>query len=192
MKSVCFIIDTYVTGAQLPRHLQTIYRATADHSACSLQIVSPNPDARLTLMEKRFAAKCTTLPDTALGVRLNHAANASQAEWLVLALHATALPVILWRSLFPMLDSYTIDAIVLGSSEPTLPTRLLQRFLVTTLQLPPYIAVRRTWLERLGGFDPDLDRSAIHDFLQRLHACPTRIHTLSTDDGMRLSTGHIA
>lgn len=44
MKSVCFIIDTYVTGAQLPRHLQTIYRATADHSACSLQIVSLSHD----------------------------------------------------------------------------------------------------------------------------------------------------
>jgi len=191
MKSVCFIIDTCVTGAQLPRHLQSIHQATADRSNCSLQIVSLNHDPRLTLMEQRFAAQCITLPDAALGARLNHAANASQAEWLVFALHATALPVTLWRSLFPMLDSYAIDAVVLGSSEPTLPTRLLQRFLATTLQSPPYIAVRRTWLERLGGFDPDLDRSAIHDFLQRLHACPTRIHTLNPDD-TPLSTGHIA
>ncbi|MGM0543812.1 MAG: hypothetical protein ACQERP_08060 [Pseudomonadota bacterium] len=191
MKSVCFIIDTYVTGAQLPRHLQTIQRATADGSDFSLRIVSLAHDPRLTLMEQRFSAQCTTLPGTALGERLNHAASASQADWLVFALHATALPVTLWRSLFPMLDSHAIDAVVLGSSEPTLSTRLLQRFMATTLQSPPYMAVRRTWLERLGGFDPELDRSALHDFLQRLHACPTRIDTLSAD-GKPFSTGHIA
>lgn len=182
MKSVCFIIDTSVTGAQLPRHLRNIYLAAADHPACTLQVTSRHRDPRLIPMEQRFAAHCTTLPGAALGARLNHAAGASQAEWLVFALHARALPVTLWVAMFPMLDSYAVDAIALGSSEPTLPARLLQRFLASALQSPPYIAVRRTWLERLGGFDPDLDRSAVHDFLQRLHACPTRIHTLTTND----------
>ncbi|MCO7247387.1 hypothetical protein [Halomonas sp. Mc5H-6] len=183
MKSVCFIVDTCVTGAQLPRHLYTIYQATADiHTLCTLKVTSQNNDHRLTQMAQRFDAHCTTLPGTALGARLNHAAAASQAEWLVFALHATALPVTLWSAMLPMLDSYAVDAVVLGSSEPTLPARLLQRFLATALQSPPYIAVRRTWLERLGGFDPDLDRSALHDFLQRLHACPTRIHTLTSND----------
>lgn len=191
MKSVCFIIDTSVTGAQLPRHLRTIYQAAADHTACTLQVTSRHHDLRLTQMEQRFDAHCTTLPDTALGARLNHAAATSQAEWLVFALHATALPSTLWVAMFPMLDSYAVDAIALGSSEPTLPARLLQRLLATALQSPPYIAVRRTWLERLGGFDPDLDRSALHDFLQRLHACPTRIHTFLPQDATP-STGHIA
>lgn len=182
MKSVCFIIDTSVTGAQLPRHLRNIHLAAADHPAFTLQITSLLRDPRLTLMEQRFAAHCTTLPGTALGARLNHAAATSQAEWLVFALHATALPVTLWVAMFPMLDSYAVDAVVLGPSEPTFPARLLQRFLASALQSPPYIAVRRTWLERLGGFDPDLDRSALHDFMQRLHACPTRIHTLTSDN----------
>ncbi|KPQ22115.1 MULTISPECIES: hypothetical protein [unclassified Halomonas] len=191
MKSVCFIIDTCVTGAQLPRHLHAIYHAAADHPAYSLQVTSLNHDNRLSLIEQRFAAHCIVSPATTLGARLNHAAAASQAEWLIFALHATALPATLWRALFPMLDSYAVEAVVLGASEPTLPARLLQRFLATTLQSPPYIAVRRTWLERLGGFDPELDRSAIHDFLQRLHACPTRIHTFTSQAPIP-PTGHIA
>ncbi|SDN34402.1 hypothetical protein [Vreelandella arcis] len=191
MKSVCFIVDAYVTGAQLPRHLHAIYHASTDHPACTLRVTSLEKDNRLALIVQRFDALCIPQPALALGARLNHAAAASQAEWLIFALHATSLPVPLWQALFPLLDSYAVDAVALGSSEPTLPTRLLQRFLSSALHTPPYIAVRRTWLERLGGFDPELDQAALHDFLQRLHACPTRIHTFNPEDTTAIP-GHIA
>lgn len=176
MGSVCFIIDAMVTGAMLPRHLKSIRESgIADH-LLPILVTGTRPQVRLTSIEQRYHTHCLITPNKPLGARLNQAAFNSQAEWLIIALQKQPLPASLWGSLYPQLSAYTLDVIMIGLAKPTLSERILRRLLASALILPPYIAVRRAWFERLGGFDPELDElNAIKDFLQRLHACTTRL-----------------
>ncbi|EHA16681.1 hypothetical protein [Halomonas sp. HAL1] len=180
MGSVCFIVDAMVTGNMLPRHLKSIRDSgVADH-LLPILVTSTQAHARLSSIEQRYHTHCLITPKLPLGARLNKAAFASQAEWLIIALQKQPLPASLWGSLYPQLNTYSLDALIVGLAQPSLSKRILRRLLASTLLLPPYIAVRRVWLERLGGFDPELDDgSAIDDFLQRLHDCPTRLKTYS-------------
>ena len=180
MRSVCFIVDAMVTGAQLPRHLQSIRESgVADH-LLPILVTGTQANARLTSIGQRYHTHCLITPAQPLGARLNKAAFASQAEWLIIALQKKPLPASLWDALYPQLNTYTLDALIVSLTQPSLSERLLRRLLASALIMPPYIAVRRAWFERLGGFDPELDEdSAIEDFLQRLHACPTRFKTYS-------------
>ncbi|MGQ7262464.1 hypothetical protein [Vreelandella sp. V005] len=181
MGSVCFIVDAMVTGEMLPRHLKSIRESgVADH-LLPILVTSTQTHARLNSIEQRYHTHCLVTPSLPLGTRLNKAAFASQAEWLIIALQKQPLPASLWGSLYPQLDTYSLDALIVGFAQPSFSERILRRLLASALLLPPYIAVRRVWLERLGGFDPDLDNGrAIEDFLQRLHACPTRLKTFSS------------
>lgn len=180
MRSVCFIVDAMVTGAQLPRHLQSIRESgIADH-LLPILVTGTQANARLTSIGQRYHTHCLITPAQPLGARLNKAAFTSQAAWLIIALQRKPLPASLWDALYPQLNTYTLDALIVSLTQPSLSERLLRRLLASALIMPPYIAVRRAWFERLGGFDPELDEdSAIEDFLQRLHACPTRFKTYS-------------
>ncbi|HDZ48025.1 hypothetical protein LCGC14_0149400 [marine sediment metagenome] len=176
MVSVCFIVDAMVTGAMLPRHLKSIRESSVDDHLLPILVTGTRPHARLALIEQRYYTHCLVTPAKPLGARLNQAAFTSQAEWLIIALQKQPLPASLWGSLYPQLNAYTLDAIMIGLAKPTFSERILRRLMASALLLPPYIAVRRAWLERLGGFDPELDEFyAIKDFLQRLHACSTRL-----------------
>lgn len=176
MGSVCFIVDAMVTGEMLPRHLKSIRESgVADH-LLPILVTATQAQERLSTIEQRYHTHSLITPARPLGARLNKAASTSQAEWLIIALQKKPLPASLWASLYAQLNTYTLDALIIGLARPSLPERILRRLLASALILPPYIAVRRAWLERLGGFDPELDDdSAIDDFLQRLHACPTRL-----------------
>lgn len=180
MGSVCFIVDAMVTGEMLPRHLKSIRESgVADH-LLPILVTSTQNHARLGSLEQRYHTHCLITPALPLGARINKAAFASQAEWLIIALQKRPLPASLWGSLYPQLNTYSLDALIIGLAQLSLSERILRRLLASAQLLPPYIAVRRAWLERLGGFDPELDGScAIDDFLQRLHACPTRLKTYS-------------
>lgn len=176
MGSVCFIIDAMVTGAMLPRHLKSIRESGIVDHLLPILVTGTRPHVRLTLIEQRYHTHCLITPTKSLGARLNQAAFKSQAEWLIIALQKQPLPASLWGSLYPQLNAYMLDVITIGLAKPTLTERILRRLLANALLLPPYIAVRRAWFERLGGFDPELDElNAIKDFLQRLHACSTRL-----------------
>lgn len=176
MVSVCFVIDAIVTGAMLPRHLMSIRGSSIDDHLLPILVTGTRPHGRLALLEQRYHTQCLVTPTKPLGARLNQAAFTSQAEWLIIALQKQPLPASLWCSLYPQLNAYTLDTIMIGLAKPTFSERILGRLLASALLLPPYIAVRRTWLERLGGFDPELDDFyAIKDFLHRLHACSTRL-----------------
>jgi hypothetical protein len=176
MGSVCFIVDAMVTGAKLPRHLQSIRESgVADH-LLPILVTGTHTHARLSSIEQRYHTHCLITPALPLGARLNKAAFASQTEWLIIALQKQPMPASLWGSLYPQLNTYNLDAFIVGLARPTLSARILRRLLATALLMPPYVAVRRAWFERLGGFDPELDdHYAIEDFLQRLHDCPTRL-----------------
>jgi hypothetical protein len=163
----------------LPRHLRSIRQSgVADH-LLPILVTSTNADARLTSIEQRYHTHCLITPKLPLGARLNQAAFATQAEWLVIALQKKPIASSLWGSLHLQLNTYSLDALIIGITQPTLSERILQRLLASALLIPPYIAVRRAWFERLGGFDPELDARAINDFLKRLHDCPTRTKTYS-------------
>ena len=160
MGSVCFIVDAMVTGSMLPRHLKSICDSgIADHWLPIL-VTSTQAHARLSSIEQRYHTHCLITPTLSLGARLNKAAFASQAEWLIIALQKQPLPASLWGSLYPQLNTYSLDALIVGLAQPSLSKRILRRLLASTLLLPPYIAVRRAWL-------------------QRLHDCPTRLKTYS-------------
>lgn len=180
MGLVCFIVDAMVTGEMLPRHLKSIRKSgIADH-LLPILVTATQAQERLSAIEQRYHTHSLITPARPLGARLNKAASTSQAEWLIIALQKKPLPSNLWGALYPQLNAYPLDALIIGLTQPSLPERILRRLLASALIFPPYIAVRRAWLERLGGFDPELDDdSAIDDFLQRLHACPTRLKTYS-------------
>lgn len=178
MGTVCFIVDASVTGALLPRHLRSIRQSgLADHMV-PIIVTCPQADDRLTDLEQRYHAHCLVTPSRTLGARLNQAAYVSQAEWLLIALHKQPMAAQLWYLLYPQLNT-AMDALLINAATPRFSERLLLHFLSSAVTVPPYIAIRREWLERIGGFDPDLDEPALLDFLQRLYACPTRLKTLS-------------
>ncbi|MEA2119711.1 hypothetical protein [Halovibrio sp. HP20-50] len=185
MGSVCFIVDAVVTGSMLPRHLQSIRDSgVADH-LLPIFVTGAYTQERLAAIEQRYHTHFLITPHLPLGARLNKAAFASQAEWLIIALQKQPPSATLWHSLYPQLTASTLDALIIGLKQPSIPERLLRRLTASALLLPPYMAVRRVWLERLGGFDPELDgKIAIDDFIQRLRACPTR---LKNYDGQQLS-----
>ncbi|MCC5902265.1 MAG: hypothetical protein JJT87_10085 [Halomonas sp.] len=181
MATVCFIVDAVVTGSYLPRHLRAIRQSGhADHL---LPIIVTNTcaDTRLAQIEQRYQARGLVTPAQLLGARINQAANVSQAEWLFIALNKTPVASQLWSALYAQLETPTLlDALIILNAPPRFSTRLLRHLVKASAPVPPYLAIRRTWLERLGGFDPELDESSLGDLLQRLYACPTRLKTISS------------
>lgn len=180
MGSVCFIVDAIVTGEMLPRHLKSIRESGVANHLLPILVTATQAQERLIAIEQRYHTRSLITPAQPLGARLNKAASVSQTEWLIIALQKKPLPADIWGALYPQLNTQTLDALIIGLTQLSLPERILRRLLANALIFPPYIAVRRAWLERLGGFDPELDDdSAIDDFLQRLHTCPTRLKTYS-------------
>ncbi|XUO87291.1 hypothetical protein RVM26_17145 [Halomonas sp. KM072] len=179
MGTVCFIVDASVVGACLPRHLRSIRQSGLAEHLVPVIVTAAFLDERFATLEHRFHAHCLVTPEKKLGARLNQAAYVSQAEWLLVAMHKQVLPSQLWPLLYPELDTQTLDALIISAMTPRLPERLWQQLRGPNAALPPYMAISRTWLERLGGFDPELEVTAMTDLLQRLHACPTRLKTLS-------------
>lgn len=179
MGTVCFIVDASVVGACLPRHLRSIRQSGLAEHLVSVIVTAAFLDERFATLEHRFHAHCLVTPEKKLGARLNQAAYVSQAEWLLVAMHKQVLPSQLWPLLYPELDTQTLDALIISAMTPRLPERLWQQLRGPNAALPPYMAISRTWLESLGGFDPELEVTAMTDLLQRLHACPTRLKTLS-------------
>ena len=178
MGSVCFIVDTLVTGANLPRHLQSIRGSGIANHLLPILVTGTHLQPRLSDIEQRYHTYCLITPALPLGTRLNKAAFTSQAEWLIIALQKQPIPAHQWELLYQQLNTHTLDALLIGPAKSSFSERILRRMLTNALLLPSYIAVRQAWLERLGGFDPDLDNDrAIEDFLQRLYACPTRLKT---------------
>jgi len=180
MGRVCFIVDALVTGARLPRHLYSIRQSSrADHRV-PIIVTHTRTDNRLTEIEQRFQVHCVITPSRPLGARLNQAAYISQAEWLLIALKKKTIEPEQWDEIMPQLDdTAALDALIIVNSPPRFFTRLLQRLVGSAITVPPYIAIRRAWLERIGGFDPELDEPAVKDILQRLYACPTRLKTIT-------------
>lgn len=180
MGSLCFIADALVTGAMLPRHLGALHTAgLLESPQVQLLVTTSQPDPRLSLLESRYQARCLLTPELTLGERLNHAALSSQADWFVFACQPSCPTAAAWPKIVSRLNTHKLDVLMIGMPRLGLVERLLQRFFNTALLLPPYFAVTRSWLEKIGGFDPELDRDALHDLLQRLQTCPTRIQCIN-------------
>ncbi|UYO75790.1 glycosyltransferase family 2 protein [Halomonas qinghailakensis] len=181
MSTVCFILDALVTSALLPRHLRAIRQTgLADH-LLPIIVTSSTNDPRISCIEQRYRVHFLISPSQSLGARINQAASLSQADWLLIAMHQQALEANLWCLLYPQLDTCLLDAVLIDYQPPSISERLLQRFLGAGIATPPYLAIRRAWLERLGGLDPELEEPALADLLQRLYACPTRLQTFSLE-----------
>jgi hypothetical protein len=180
MGPVCFILDALVTGAQLPRHLANIRSPNNEMANAPIVITALQPDPRSLRFQHYYHAQFLVTPTLTLGARFNCAIAKLKAEWLIIALQAKPLAPDTWTGLTVKLDASVVDAMRIGLPLPALPTRLLQHFLSSAQAHPPYIVIHRRWLEKLGGFDPELDSDAINDFLYRLNACPTRWNALNS------------
>ncbi|MFC7368403.1 hypothetical protein [Vreelandella zhaodongensis] len=187
MGTVCFIVDASVTGALLPRHLRAIRQTGLADLTPPVIVTGTTVDPRLSYMEQRYQVHCLITPSLPLGARINQAAYVSQADWLLIAMQQQPLEAKFWGLFYPQLETCTLDAFLIGSEPPRISERLLQCFLGSGVARPPYIAIRRAWLECLGGLDPELDEvAALSDLLQRLYACPTRLQTFNLE-ALRLS-----
>ncbi|WP_346796619.1 hypothetical protein R5M92_14170 [Halomonas sp. Bachu 37] len=176
-----------MTGATLPRHLHAVPSQSAESTNGQLILTAGEKDSRLAALALRHHAQLLSIPHRLLGARLNHAVLYTRAEWLIFPFQGAAVPSA-WQPIFSQLDTHLLDAAMIGIPQPTLTERLLQRFLPPTTPVPPYLAVTRTWLEKIGGFDAELDLAAPSDLLQRLMACPTRIKALDVDLHRRRKT----
>ncbi|WP_434983953.1 hypothetical protein [Vreelandella zhaodongensis] len=181
MGMACFIVDASVTGALLPRHLRAIRQTGLVDLTLPVIVTGTTVDPRLSYMEQRYQVHCLITPSLPLGARINQAAYASQADWLLIAMQQQPLEAKFWGLFFPQLGACTLDVFFIGSDLPRLSERLRQRFLGAATAVPPYIAIRRAWLERIGGLDPELDTPALTDLLQRLYAFPTRLQTFNLE-----------
>lgn len=179
MGPACFILDALVTGAQLPRHLANIRSPYNEMANAPIVITALQPDPRSMRLQHHYHAQFLVTPTLTLGARFNYAIAKLKTEWVIIALQTKSLAPDTWAGLTPKLEAYFFDAMQVGLTPPALPARLLQRFLASAQAHPPYIVIRRSWLEKLGGFDPELDGDTINDFLHRLNACPTRWHPLN-------------
>ncbi len=179
MGTVCFIVDASVTGALLPRHLRAIRQTELAVHTLPIIVTGATVDPRLSHIEQRYQVHCLITPSQPLGARINQAAYVSQADWLLIAMQRQPLETQFWCLFCPQLEACTLDVFFIGSDLPRLSERLRQRFLGAATAVPPYIAIRRAWLERLGGLDPELDTPALTDLLRRLYACPTRLQAFS-------------
>lgn len=179
MGSLCFIADALVTGAMLPRHLEALHTTALESPHVQLLVTTSQPDSRLSQLESRYQALCLLTPELTLGGRLNHAALSSQADWFVFACQPSCPSSAAWPKIISRLNTHKLDVLMIGMPHLDLFERLLQRFFNKTLLPPPYFAVTRNWLEKIGGFDPELDHDALHDLLQRLQTCPTRIQSIN-------------
>jgi hypothetical protein len=179
MGTACFIVDASVTGALLPRHLRAIRQTGLADLSPPVIVTGTTVDPRLSTLEQRYQVHCLITPSLPLGARINQAAHVSQANWLLIAMQQQPLEAKCWGLFFPQLGACTLDVFFIGSDFPRLSERLRKRLLGAATTVPPYIAIRRAWLERIGGLDPELDTPALTDLLQRLYACPTRLQTFN-------------
>jgi hypothetical protein len=170
----CILIDARSAGAHLPRQLAVVAplcrRSPPDFS---LTLVDDTGDARLPRIARRFGARLLSLPPTPLGHRLNEAIAQSSGEVLVFPAIGNAITAETLSQLAARIVAHELDA----SALPTLPHGLLHRLLAHVRRLPSGdgLCLSRDWFERIGGCDPELDKEAIGELVERLRACGARV-----------------
>lgn len=173
--TACILIDARSAGARLPRQLAVVapLARTSGNATFTLRVLDDTGDARLPRIAQRFGARLVSVAPLPLGQRLNEAIAGSNGEVLVFPGIGNVTRAEALARLAAEVAAGKLDATPLPTRQEGLLTRLLARL----RQLPSGdgLCISRSWFERIGGCDPELDGDALRELLERLHACGARI-----------------
>ncbi|WP_458526585.1 hypothetical protein [Onishia taeanensis] len=174
MNAYSIIVDSRLMGAQLPRCLATLSEALKRHPAkVDIQVIDTADNARLTALSRRFGGRFTVCDQDTIGARGNVLARSTSATTLIFLSPHGRLRSDWLGQVSDLLEHQQWDAVIFQPTTPMLITTL--RRLWHMADPPGTLCVARQWFERIGGFDPALDDTALEDLVDRLRACHARI-----------------
>ncbi|PMR77111.1 hypothetical protein [Billgrantia endophytica] len=170
---ISVLLDARSSGAQLPRQLSSLHKASQSWKGYELLIVDDTLDGRLPALASRYGVRLLPCAPAPLGNRMNTAVGASQGDLLL-------FPGLVARRSYHWLDDMISDVKHGAWDVAILPARrqsVLFRLWGLLLRVSPTdtFCVTRDWFERIGGFDPGLEAEAVPELLERLHACQARV-----------------
>lgn len=172
MKHFCVIIDTRRGYSRLGRCLRAVAKAVANvRGSVDIILIADRVRSRLVTLAEQHAARIVKLPSGPRGQRYNTIANSVQAEALVFIDATAEIPPGWFVHIEDALHDHW-NAVTL-TAESRVPAWLAHFYHPTGRTMA--LAIRRTWFERVGGFDPDLDHTAERDLAGRLLACHARV-----------------
>ncbi|WP_444999915.1 hypothetical protein [Halomonas mongoliensis] len=179
--TACILIDARSAGARLPRQLAVVAPLVqaAGEATFTLWVLDDTGDARLPRIAQRFGARLVSAAPLPLGQRLNEAIASSNSDILVFPGIGNTTRAEALARLTAEVAAGRLDAAIL----PTRHAGRLARLLARLRRLPSGdgLCLSRSWFERIGGCDPELDDQAFRELLERLQACGARIRPARVD-----------
>jgi hypothetical protein len=174
MLACSIILDARASGAGLPRYLKALSPLIDQpDELLELLLVDDTEDPRLSDLAQRHLARLLICHKTPLGGRLNSAVTLGQAEILVFPAQGLT-PSIDWLSRATRaVENDETDCVLLAHLQATPLEKVRERLRPGSPSST--LCLSRSWFERIGGCDPDLDSNALPDLLDRLRACQARV-----------------
>lgn len=187
MSSYNVIVDCRRGYTRLGRCLRVVaYAATRFGGSIDAVLIVDKVRNRLVTLAEHHGARLVVLPPGPKGKRYNSVANTIPTDVLTFLDPAAELPEDWLLHADHALFTEHWDAVALIADGWPGPAWLGQW--LGRLYWPRYrtqaLCVKRTWFERVGGFDPERDTGAERDLLARLGACHARVLQY-THDGNR-------
>ncbi|MBZ9567095.1 glycosyltransferase [Modicisalibacter tunisiensis] len=184
MHSYSVILDARRGHARLGRCLAGLARDFGQTpTRHEIWLLVDKSRSRIERLADTHGARQLLLPDLTRGQRLNIAANRSQAD-VLLFLDPAIDPPPGWLTLVDQaLTSPQWDVVALVSNG-WLATHWLSRLPGGGGRIR-LLAMRHSWFERVGGFDPEREGTAERDLLVRLRACHASVLQRRMGDGQR-------
>lgn len=173
MNQFCVIIDTRRGYSRLGRCLQALAIASSRAGSTPVEIVliADRVRSRLVSLAEQYGARVSKQPAAPRGQRYNTIAHSLQADSLVFIDATAELPPEWLAHAEEALREGHWNAVTLAIDRRLVWLERLYRGNKRIIAL----AVKRSWFERVGGFDPELDNEAERDLVDRLSACHARV-----------------
>ena len=172
---ISLFLDARTAGPQLPHMLHALgHLARQWPGGYELLLVDDTENESLASLAQQYHATLVTSTAPTLGCRFNTAVAASQGRVLLFP-GSVGQPLSTWlgQRLATVEGEREWDVAVLLARPPR-PLMRWFRWLQRASPLDTFW-VARTWFERIGGCDPQLDSEALPDLLERLRACQARV-----------------
>ncbi|MFO7647742.1 hypothetical protein [Halomonas campaniensis] len=170
----CILIDARTSGARLPRQLAALAGGDDDtRPRFNLVVADDTGDPRLPAIARRYGALRVPCPAGPLGARLNAAVLHCSGVVVLIPVAKRTPPRHILIGLASGIIAQTHDAVLLPAGSSGRLAGLLAR-----LRRSPScdaLCLSREWFERIGGFDPELEASALPELVERLRACGARV-----------------
>lgn len=177
LHSATLFIDARSAGARLPRELSLVAPLAIDRDL-ELIVIDDTQDTRIIRIASRYKARHVRLCGLPLGKRLNTAIADTSSSVLVFPLLGCIASTRTLLQLIQRIAAGEVDAVTLLDRAPGLLARLLRPHKPAPIV---GICMARHWYERLGGCDPQLDRDALNDLVERLRHCGARLEPITLE-----------